>query len=272
MPALNPQAAATLCISFCKYQLSSHTLHDDYQMPVSTSWLEKRVKNLCAMELDWDWTESRSNDWHRPPGSEPIPYRLWRRRTCSCCRQRHCRSRCRGNCCTVDTFNSCEQVCSSKKEVGGRLKQHVDKDFLNNLGLHTHTHARTHARTHTHTHTHTQHTRLTAIFPGLPRWAGTRKEKPIWILLKQETVSGSGICWATCKFAPRSRQITTPVPHHSVFYRPDALPAAQTTASKHWRPHTYTHTHTRKKNCHRGSLVLSCDTATHVWVSAADWY
>ena len=37
------------------------------------------------------------------------------------------------------------------------------------------------------------HTRLTALFPGLPRWASTRKVKPIWILLKQETVSGSGI-------------------------------------------------------------------------------
>jgi len=30
-------------------------------------------------------------------------------------------------------------------------------------------------------------------------------------------------------------QITMPVPHHSVFYRPDALPVAQPTASKHWR-------------------------------------
>jgi len=69
-----------------------------------------------------------------------------------------------------------------------------------------------------------QHTRLTALFPGLPGWAGTRKVKPIWILLKQETVSGSGISWAVCKSAPRSRQITTPAPHHSVFYRPDALP------------------------------------------------
>ena len=38
-------------------------------------------------------------------------------------------------------------------------------------------------------------------------------------------MSGSGISWAICKSAPRSRQITTPVPHHSVFYRPDALPA-----------------------------------------------
>ena len=80
------------------------------------------------------------------------------------------------------------------------------------------------------------HTRLTAPFPGLPGWAGTRKIKPIWILLKQETVSGSGISWPICKSAPCSRQITTPAPHHSVFYRPDALPAAQPTASKHWRP------------------------------------
>ena len=41
--------------------------------------------------------------------------------------------------------------------------------------------------------------------------------KPIRILLKQETVSGSGISWAICKSAPSSRQITTPAPHHSVF-------------------------------------------------------
>ena len=81
-------------------------------------------------------------------------------------------------------------------------------------------------------HTHT-HTRLVALFPGLPGWASTRKVKPIWILLKQETVSGRGISWAICKSAPRSRQITMPAPHHSVFCRPDALPAAQPTASKH---------------------------------------
>ena len=64
--------------------------------------------------------------------------------------------------------------------------------------------------------THT-HTRLTAVCPGLPGWAGARKVKPIWILLKQETVSGSGISWAICKSASRSRQITMPAPRHSVF-------------------------------------------------------
>ena len=62
-----------------------------------------------------------------------------------------------------------------------------------------------HARTRTH---------LTALCPGLPGWAGTRKVEPIWILLKKETVSGSGISWAICKSASRSRQITMPVLHH----------------------------------------------------------
>jgi len=47
--------------------------------------------------------------------------------------------------------------------------------------------------------------------------SGTRKVKPIWILLKQEIVTGSGISWAICKSAPRSRQITMPAPHYSVF-------------------------------------------------------
>ena len=32
-----------------------------------------------------------------------------------------------------------QQGCSPKKEVGGRLKQDLDKDFFNNLGLHTRT-------------------------------------------------------------------------------------------------------------------------------------
>ena len=84
-----------------------------------------------------------------------------------------------------------------------------------------------HGLTHTHTHP------FNSPFPGLFGWAGTRKVKLIWILLKQETVSGSGISWAICKSAPRSRQITMPAPQQDVFHRPDALPAAQPTASKH---------------------------------------
>ena len=80
-----------------------------------------------------------------------------------------------------------------------------------------------------------KNTRLTALGLGLPGWAGTKKVKAIWILLKQETVSGSGISWAVCKSAHRSRQITMPALYHSVFYRQDALPVAQPTESKHWR-------------------------------------
>jgi len=45
--------------------------------------------------------------------------------------------------------------------------------------------------------THT-HTRLTTLCPILPGRANTRKVKPIWILLKHETVSGRGISWAIC--------------------------------------------------------------------------
>jgi len=56
------------------------------------------------------------------------------------------------------------------------------------------------------------HTRLTALYPGLPGWACTRKVKSIWILLKQETVSGSGISWTVCKSADNQL-----APHRSVF-------------------------------------------------------
>jgi len=71
-----------------------------------------------------------------------------------------------------------------------------------------------------------------ALCPGLPRSAGIRTVKPIWILLKQETVSGSGISWAPCKSAPSSRQTTTPAPHHSVFHRPVASSCRPTNSIK----------------------------------------
>ena len=81
----------------------------------------------------------------------------------------------------------------------------------------------THARTHAHTHP------LNGPLSGTTQVSRYQKGKPICILLKQETVSGSGISCTICKSASRSRQITTPAPHH----RPDALPVAQPTASKH---------------------------------------
>jgi len=86
----------------------------------------------------------------------------------------------------------------------------------------------------THKQAHTTILWPLGFCPGLPGWAGTRKVQPIWIYWI-EIVNDSGISWAICKSAPWPRHKTMPASHHSVFYRPDVLPAAQPTASKHWR-------------------------------------
>ena len=78
--------------------------------------------------------------------------------------------------------------------------------------------------------------------PGLPGSAGTRKVKPIWILLEQETVSGSGISWAVCKCAPRSRQITTIRFFYYYFY----YVSLRHNGSKDIQFSTHTYSHTRK--------------------------
>ena len=78
-------------------------------------------------------------------------------------------------------------------------------ELLYTCYLLTYTHARARARA------------FNGPFPVTTQVSRYQKGKPIWILLKQETVSGSGISWAICKSAPCSRQITTPAPHHSVF-------------------------------------------------------
>ena len=94
----------------------------------------------------------------------------------------------------------------------------------------------TRARTCTHTHTQLFYGPL-GFCPGLPSELAPEREnqegKTNLDFLEQEIVSGSGISWAICKSAPSPRQITMPASHHSVFYRPYALPAAQPTASKH---------------------------------------
>ena len=66
------------------------------------------------------------------------------------------------------------------------------------------------ALTHTHTHTHSFYSSVDFVrdYPCEP------VPEPLSILLKQETVSGSGISWAICKSAARPRQITMPTSHH----------------------------------------------------------
>jgi len=58
------------------------------------------------------------------------------------------------------------------------------------------------------------------LSPGEPGYAGTRKVKPIWILMKQEMMGWQhGISCTTYKsFALRSRQITMPETHQSIFF------------------------------------------------------
>ena len=67
----------------------------------------------------------------------------------------------------------------------------------------------------------TVYIRLTAFFQDSMGKPAPEKQnhsgKTNLDLLEQEIVSGSGISWAICKSAPRSRQITTPASHHSVF-------------------------------------------------------
>ena len=83
-------------------------------------------------------------------------------------------------------------------------------------------------------HYYTTHP-LNGHLSGTSQLSRYQKGKPVSTLLKQETVSGSGISWAICKSAPRSRQITTPTPDHSVFLQagcPSCLPTNSVNALK----------------------------------------
>jgi len=56
-----------------------------------------------------------------------------------------------------------------------------------------------------------------SLFPGQSGWAGTRKVNHSGFYWSERWWGSSGISWTICKSsAPRTRQITTPVPHHSV--------------------------------------------------------
>ena len=57
---------------------------------------------------------------------------------------------------------------------------------------------------------------LNGPLSGTIRVSGYQKGKTNLDFTEQETVSGSDISWAICKCASRTRQVTTPAPHHSV--------------------------------------------------------
>jgi len=101
-----------------------------------------------------------------------------------------------------------------------------------------------------------RHNFFTSFFPGQPGWAGARR------VLLDFMVQGK---------INRGRHTDHPAGRHSVwnnqcppppsppfFYRPDALPAAQPTASKHWR-----------QLVHSGYVFIMCNS--YVLQSTDDW-
>jgi len=65
-------------------------------------------------------------------------------------------------------------------------------------------------------------------FPGEPGVAGVYWSKGWWRWWWQLDYWSYKLCKAPVKSSPPTNQ-------HPVFYRPDALPVAQPTVSKHWR-------------------------------------
>ena len=98
---------------------------------------------------------------------------------------------------------------------------------------------------HTNTHTHTHP--FNGPFSGTTRVGRYQKGKTNLDFTEARDSEWQWHQLGICKSAPRSRQITMPASHHSVFYRPDALPAAQPTVSKHWRQKLITVTNQNKK-------------------------
>ena len=122
------------------------------------------------------------------------------------------------------------------KSTGHRVpgKENKNNFLISNIThkhTHTHTHARTHARTHAHTHTHTrafngplsgttQVSRYQKSKTNLD-FTGARDNEWQWHQLGHMQV---------CTSLQTDNHTSTPP---LSFYRPDALPAAQPTASKH---------------------------------------
>ena len=85
------------------------------------------------------------------------------------------------------------------------------------------------SRLHTYIHT------FNGLFSRTTWVSRHQKGKPFWILLQQKMMGWQWHQLDYMQIICTTLQTTTPVPHHSIFYGPDALPDAQPTVSKHWR-------------------------------------
>jgi len=140
----------------------------------------------------------------------------------------------------VDWCAKCKRTCQRFWQVD----RHKTKLEHTHCNLHMNAPV-SHVMTIRHTHTHT-HIRLTALFPGPPMWDGTRKVKLIWIFTEARDSEWQWHQLGHMQVCISLQRQPCQHPTTQVFYRPDALPAAQPTASKHWRHiiTIITHTHT----------------------------
>ena len=105
--------------------------------------------------------------------------------------------------------------------------------FVFTMPLPTHTHACTHARMHTHTNTHTH--RFNGPISGTTQVSRYKKGKTNLDFTEARDSEWQWHrlgCMQVCTSLQRDNYAST---SPLSFYRPDALPAAQPTASKHWR-------------------------------------
>ena len=107
---------------------------------------------------------------------------------------------CSGNM-TASQLMSQRSVPGGSQSTAKLLKDEVDRLIVRNTYQHTHT------------HTHT----FSGPLSGTTRVSRYQKGKTNLDFTETRDIS-SGISWAMCKSAPRSRQITTPAPHYSSFF------------------------------------------------------
>jgi len=199
--------------------------------------------------------------------SAVLSYRRCRRRRCvECCRARSTQYRCSCRCRTSwprpvvhDTARRPELSALAKRPATMHTRRkscfvlllgHSQRaEYCNErvcLSVREHI-----SRTTLYFHTHL----FNGPFLGLPRSAGTRKVKSIWILLKARDSEWQ---WhqlghmQVCTSLQTDNHASTPP---LSFYRPDALPAAQPTAPKHFtsKRHQICSVHV---TCGRGSVLL----------------
>ena len=116
----------------------------------------------------------------------------------------------------------CICVCVCQIYCKSRLKDLRGQDLSYKLVLLELTQPHTHAHAHTHS--------FNGPLSRTTRVSRYQKGKTNLDLLKQETVSGSGISWAICKSAPHSRQITM----HPTTEMMPFLPPSQQRQSTEW--------------------------------------